>query len=155
MRRVFFSFHYVRDCWSVSQVRNSWLGNPDHEATPFLDKAQWEQVKRNGDQAIKRWIDNQLNGTSVTVVLIGPETLNRRWVRYEIDQSLHQRMGLIGVTLENMRQSDQRIDAWNRYASYGPFIQAKQTHPIYSWTADDGRQNLGRWIEQAALAAGR
>jgi len=35
-----------------------------------MDKAEWESIKRTGTQAIEKWIDKQLNGTSVTVVLI-------------------------------------------------------------------------------------
>lgn len=154
-RRVFFSFHYERDNWSVSQVRNSWLANPVHSAQPFYDHARWEEVKRQGDAAIKRWIDNALTGASVTVVLIGPETLNRRWVRYEIDESLRRNKGLIGVTLEGIRQRDGLPDNWNQYATYGPFDARHQTHPVYSWLAHDGRSNLSNWVSQAARDAGR
>ncbi|MEE9214326.1 MAG: TIR domain-containing protein [Thermodesulfobacteriota bacterium] len=34
----------------------------------FIDSADFETLKRRGDSAIKNWIDNQLKGTSVTVV---------------------------------------------------------------------------------------
>ncbi|MET0103262.1 MAG: TIR domain-containing protein [Sedimenticola sp.] len=70
-RKVFFSFHYQRDVRRVVQVRNSWVVRSKGEAQPFYDKADWETVKRTG---IEKWIDNQLSGTSVTVVLIGNET---------------------------------------------------------------------------------
>ena len=40
------------------------------ETSDFIDAGKWEEVKRGGDEAI-RWIGNQLNGTSVMVVLIG------------------------------------------------------------------------------------
>jgi MTH538 TIR-like domain (DUF1863) len=155
MRRVFFSFHYDRDAWSVAQVRNSWLANPLHETQPFQDRAAWEQVKRRGDLAIKEWIDSQLKGSSVTVVLIGPETLQRRWVRYEIEESLRLKMGLIGVTLEGIKQANQGIDNWTRYQTYGPFDPSKTTHSVYSWIQHEGRQNLGRWIEKAATEVNR
>ena len=87
VRRVFFSFHYERDAWRASQVRNSWVTKPDREAAGFWDAAEWEKVKKQGDAAIKRWIDKGLEGTSVTVVLIGTETCSRKWVRYEIQKS--------------------------------------------------------------------
>lgn len=154
-RRVFFSFHYARDSWSVAQIRNSWVANPLHGAQPYLDKAQWEAIRRQGDASIRRWIDGQMNGTSVTVVLIGPETLHRRWVRYEIDRSQREGKGLLGVTMEGIRQSNGHSDSWNRYAAYGPFIAPNNTAPIYSWIGDGGRANLGRWIEEAARRVGR
>jgi len=31
-RKVFFSFHYERDIWRASIVRNSWVTKPDREA---------------------------------------------------------------------------------------------------------------------------
>ncbi len=70
-RRVFFSFHYDRDVRRVAQIRNSWVVRAGNETQPFVDKAEWESIKRTGSQAIERWIDKQLDGTSVTVVLIG------------------------------------------------------------------------------------
>ena len=154
-RRVFFSFHYQRDSWSVSQVRNSWLANPHHASQPFHDYAAWEQIKKRGEGAVKRWIDDQLVGSSVTVVLIGPETLGRRWVKYEIDESLRLKKGLLGVTLEGMRQRNGMPDIWTHYTAYGPFIRGQQTHPVYSWNNDNGRANLATWIEQAARKIGR
>lgn len=155
MRRVFFSFHFARDAWSVGQIRNSWLGNPDHQAQPILDKAAWEQVERRGDAAIQNWIDQQMNGTSVTAVLIGPQTLSRRWVKYEVDQSLKAGKGILGITMENMIQADRTSDVWTQYQTYGPFTGPARTAPVYSWINDNGRQNLSTWVETAARKAGR
>ena len=44
-------------------------------------------MKKQGDRAVKDWIDRQLKNTSVTVVLIGSETSNRPYVQYEIKKS--------------------------------------------------------------------
>ena len=154
-RRVFFSFHYQRDNWSVSQIRNSWLANPYHASQPFYDHAEWEKIQRQGDAAIKRWINDQLSGSSVTVVLAGPQTMGRRWVKYEIDESLRLGKGLIAVTIEGMRQRNGMADVWNEYTAYGPFRHGQQTRPIYSWINDNGRANLPTWIENAARQAGK
>lgn len=102
-RRVFFSFHYEKDIWRASQVRNSWVTKPDREAAGFWDAASWEEIKKKGDEAVKRWIRDQLNGTSVTVVLIGTETSERRYVQYEIEQSWERNNGLIGVYIHNIK----------------------------------------------------
>jgi len=80
-RRVFFSFHYQDDIWRVSQIRNSRV-TKDWEANTFLDAASWESVRRKGEPAVKSWIDRQLDGTGVTVVLIGTQTADRRYVQY-------------------------------------------------------------------------
>jgi hypothetical protein len=54
------------------------------ETAGFVDAAEFERLKRS-PSGIKRWIDGQLQGTSVTVVLVGQATCSSDWVRYEID----------------------------------------------------------------------
>jgi len=156
-RRVFFSFHHDRDVFRVGQIRNAWVVTG--EAAPLLDHAAWETVKRQGDAAIKNWIDNQLHGASVTCVLIGAETANRPWVQYEIRKSLQDGKGLLGVTVHNMKSIDQKTD----YAGANPFSLVKLTDgtllsqhvSIYDWVQHDGRNNIGSWIEAAAKQFGR
>jgi hypothetical protein len=108
-RKVFFSFHYARDAWRVAQVRNSNVIT-NLEKSPFYDKAEWESIKRNGDQAVKNWIDKQLAGTSVTVVLIGKETASRRWVKYEIQKSIELGKGLLGVHISGIKDQNGDTD---------------------------------------------
>ena len=76
-RRAFFSFHHGRDSWRIGQVRNCWVTKPDRESAGFWDAAEWEEVKLKTPEVIRKWIDKQLEGTSVTVVLIGAETSTR------------------------------------------------------------------------------
>lgn len=54
-RKIFFSFHFDRDAWRAGQVRNSDL-IPNEDEYGFIDSADWEEVKRNGVDSIKRWI---------------------------------------------------------------------------------------------------
>lgn len=157
-RKVFFSFHYANDIWRVSQIRKSWTIRPQGDAQPFLDKAEWEKVKKN--RGIQSWIDEQLKGCGVTCILFGEETANRPWVKYELEQSHLNKKGLFGISLEGM------LDSSNRQARRGknPFenftiIESGQRlseiYPIYRWIADDGRANIPEWVEKAAKAAGR
>ena len=83
-RRTFFSFKY-KDVSRAMVVRNSWVAQ-GKESAGFADAADFEKLKKQGDAAIQRWIDNQLNGTSVTVVLVGQHTCSSRWVKYEIEK---------------------------------------------------------------------
>lgn len=141
-RKVFFSFHFARDSWRVGQVRNSHvLGG--FEKTPFYDKADWEALKKKGDPAVQRWIDDQLKGTSVTVVLIGRETSTRRWVKYEIKQSIALGRGLLGIDITKIKDSNGLTDETG--ASPLP-----AGYPYYAWNNDNGRENLGAWIDDAA-----
>ena len=97
-RRVFFSFEYEHDVSRAFVVRNSWV-IPGKEAAGFVDSADFEKVKKRGNQAVERWIDNQLVGTSVTVVLVGSHTCDSKWVRYEIEKSKKRNNGLLGTHL--------------------------------------------------------
>src|SRR5487761_1557391 len=97
-RRVFFSFHYKEDVWRASNVRNS--GQLDARAAAgWNDASLWEKTKRDGDAAVRRLIDDGLEGTSVTAVLIGAHTAGRQWVTYEITKSIERGNGLIGVRI--------------------------------------------------------
>lgn len=158
-RRVFFSFHYDNDISRVMIVRNSWV-TQGKEAAGFVDKVAFEQIKRQGDTAVHRWIDKQLEGTSVTVVLIGSETLNRPFVQYEIFQSWHRGNAIIGVHINNIK------DIWTsnvssignthtvigHYSDNSPVYFDKICDGVYDYMLQDGYTNLGTWIESAAKA---
>jgi hypothetical protein len=158
-RRVFFSFHYERDVWRAGQVRNSWVTKEDREAAGFWDSAAWEEVKKKGTAAVEKWIDDQLKGTSVTVVLIGAETSTREYVGYEIKQSHIKKNGMLGIYIHNLKDSNQKTDT----KGANPFDNRTFKdadgniiiYPTYDWVNDDGYHKIGDWIEAAAKKAGR
>lgn len=155
-RRVFFSFHYERDVWRASQVRNSWVTKPDREAAGFWDAAEWEEVRRKGDEATRRWIDRQLERTSVTIVLIGAKTSSRKWVRYEIQRSYEKGNGVIGIYIHNLKDRERNTDKKGDI-DFGKIDghDFSELYPTYDWVEGDGYENLADWIEVAALVAGR
>jgi len=159
-RRVFFSFHYERDAWRAGQVRNSWVTR-DRESAGFWDAASWQEVKKKGDDAIERWIDRELNGTSVTVVLIGAETADRKYVGYEIKESYRKGNGIIGVHIHSIKDSTGNTDLRGKNPLANWLVETDQEkiylsdlYPTYDWVNDNGYTNLGNWIEAAAKKAG-
>ena len=144
-RRVFFSFEYS-DVSRAMVVRNSWV-TQERKAAGFIDAAAFETLKKTGDAAIKAWIDSQLNGTSVTVVLVGSGTCNSRWVKYEIEKSEAIGNGLIGIDISKIKDLN-----GNTTERCG---QIPKGYEFYYWNKNDGYHNLGDWIEKAAKAAGR
>ena len=146
-RKIFFSFHYSRDVQRVATVRKSnAIGS--FEQSPFYDKAEWQSIKQLGDQAVKRWIDKQLSGTSVTVALIGTETYRRPWVKYEIAKSIEFGKGMIGVHINGIKDwSGKTEDLGQSPLPLG--------YPVYKWNADNGAVRLAEWVERAAIKAGR
>lgn len=145
-RRVFFSFKY-EDVSRAMVVRNSWVTKGGQQAAGFVDAADFEKIKRQGDAAIKRWIDNQLDGTSVTVVLVGQDTCNSRWVNYEIQKSIEIGNGLLGIDISKIK--DLKGNTAERCG------QLPKGYPFYLWFKEDGYNNLSKWVEKAAQAAGR
>ena len=158
-RKIFFSFHYERDVRRVVQVRNSWVVRAKGEAQPVYDKAQWETIKRTG---VERWIENQLSGTSVTVVLIGAKTYDRQWVRHEVKRSYELGKGILGIHIHNIRdpivgtdvKGRNPLDYWS-VKKGGIDAHFSTLYKTYDWITDDGYNNLAKWIENAAKAADR
>lgn len=154
-RRVFFSFHYGNDVFRVNQVRNSWV-TQGKQVAGFIDKAEFEKIEKSGQKAIENWIDNQLEGTSVTVVLIGEKTLERQYVQYEICQSLNRGNAVIGVQIHSIPSITGFCNAGNcntvvAHNNDKSFRFCDIADGIYNYKTQDGYHNLGKWIEAAAL----
>lgn len=145
-RRVFFSFKYKQDVSRAMVVRNSWV-TQGKEAAGFIDAADFEKLEKEGDNAIKNWIDRQLNGTSVTVILVGEKTCASRWVRYEIEKSIGIGNGLLGIDISKIK--DLQGNTTERCG------KLPKDYDFYLWFKDDGYKNMGDWIEKAAKQVGR
>ena len=124
-RKVFYSFHFDGDCWRTSQVRNAGIV----EGNQPVSGNTWEAIKRGGDAAIKKWIDEQLGGKSCAVVLIGNATAGRPWINYEIVKAWNSEKGLVGIYIHNLKDS-----AGKR--------SVKGSNPFAGFTLNDGKERL-------------
>jgi hypothetical protein len=161
-RKVFFSFHYERDVWRSSIIRNSDRVKQEADERGFIDAAQWEEIKKGGDLAVKRWINSQLDGTTVTTVLIGAETSTRPWVRYEIQKSYERGNALLGIYIHNIKNTKQEKDVIGSidFGVIGKNVAGKEVRfndvaPIYDWVSNNGYENFPTWVETVAIAAGK
>ena len=66
---MFFSFK-DKDTYRTRDVNKSWVSERKI-ATGFFNTVEFEKIKKNDDSSIKNWINYQLEGTSVTVILVG------------------------------------------------------------------------------------
>ena len=118
-RQIFYSFHYRPDCWRTSQVRNIGVVEGNKPATDN----DWEKITSAGDDAIKKWINGQMNYRSCTVVLIGNKTADRKWINYEIIRSWNKGMGVVGIYIHGLKNKDGHISLKGNnpfdYISYG------------------------------------
>lgn len=143
-------------------IRNSWV-TQDRESAGFYDSAEFEKVKRTGTANVHRWINEQMENTSVTVVLIGSQTLSRPFVQYEICHSLARGNALIGVYVNHIKdmrtgftsmgQSSHMIIG--QYDNGRPAYFDEVCDGIYDYVYDNGYDNLGNWIEAAARQHGK
>ena len=158
-RKIFQSFRYSYDWWRVETLGQ--IGSI--EGQPLLDRNGWERVKRNGDAAIKRWIDGQMRGRSCVVVLIGTATAGRKWVNYEMKKGWEDGKGVVGVHIHGLKNSKgkQNTKGPNPLASVsvqtkaGPKLLSKvvKTYdpPFQSSTSvySHIKNNIEDWIEEA------
>jgi hypothetical protein len=156
-RRAFYTFYYIPDNWRASLVRNMGVieGNQ-----PASDN-DWETVKAGGDTAIKKWIDDQMYGKSVAIVLVGTNTAGRKWINYEIVSAWDNRKGVLGINVHNLKDSDGNQSSAGAnpfdYITIGgttnklsslvktynpPYSESKQ---VYNYI----NNNLAAWIEDA------
>lgn len=161
-RKVFFSFYYKGDIRRVVQVRNSWRIRSQGDTQPFLDRAEWESLKRNNPKNIESWIERQLAGSSVTAVLYGTDTYSRPWVRHELLRSYQEGKGILAIAIHNVRDPQlgtsspgQNPLSYVNVNVNGRSVALSSLYRTYDYVRDDGYNNMSRWIEEAATQAGR
>ena len=119
----------------------------------------WETITKGGEQAIEKWINDQLKGCSCTIVLVGQNTANRKWINYEIVRSWNGRMGVVGIRIHGLENSE----GWKASAGANPFDyitlgerklsaivkcynpKGSNSQERYSWI----RQHLANAVEEA------
>ncbi len=145
-RRTFFSFHY-KHVWKVNHIR-SMTNIIGTAAAGFQDASLWEEAKKKGVAEIKRMIDKGLENTSVTVVCVTYGSKDRKYIDYEIQQSLKRGNGLVAVQIHHFK--DQKQNTGKPGAI--PKGVKENGFKAYKYT---NKEALARWIEEAAILAGR
>lgn len=100
-RRCFYSFHYQPDNWRASSVRQ--IGAIEGNQ-PASDN-DWESISTgaNHDARIERWIVDQMNGRTCTIVLVGQGTAKRKWINREIIKSWNDGLGVVGIRIHGLK----------------------------------------------------
>jgi len=127
---------------------------------PISDN-DWESITTGGDKAIQKWIDDQLQGKSCTIVLIGENTAGRKWIKYEIEKSWNDGKGLLGIYIHNLKNSD----GYQANKGGNPFDDftmkrddnklssiVKSYDPPYfisTYVYDHIKKNIANWVEEA------
>lgn len=154
-RKVFLSFHYKPDSWRVSQIKS--IGKI--EGAPLLSSNSWEEVKRGGDNAVEKWISDNMKGRSCLIVLIGEKTANRKWINYEIKKAWREGKGVLGIYIHKLQDRDKNQankgkNPFDAFKVNGKLMSTivKSYDSSYSssqYVYSDIQENIDNWIEEA------
>lgn len=137
-------------------VRN--MGKVDNSST-FSDN-DWEEVRYKIDAKIKEWIDGQMAMRSCLVVLVGYETSQRKWVKYEIEKAMELHKGIVGIRINRLKDSNGEQDPngsnpfYNVYTNSGHRLSNyvklyESPYSSSSYVYDDINGNIEDLVENA------
>jgi hypothetical protein len=153
---VFYSFHFDNDVFRVQQIRNMGVVEGDEP----VSANDWESIKRKGDSAVERWIDDNMKYRRCVIVLIGSETASRQWVKYEIKKAWQERRGLFGIYIHNLKcprngtctKGNNPFDNWN-IGSQSLSTMVPCYNPNGGDAYTDIRAHLEGWVASAITRA--
>ena len=156
-RYIFPSFRW-EDAWLVNQIVNLpfVIGTTEIQ---FRNGVPPEEV-HSSDDAIRRWIQNSMDGCTCLILFVGEETYKSDWVAYELELARKRSIGRIIVYLDGMKRKDGSIchRGPDPYAYRGMYTSNSPNAYIikqYSWVQNDGINNIGQWIEDACQRASK
>lgn len=151
-RRVFYSFHFDKDVMRVHQIRN--IGALEDNKPVSVN--EWEQVKRGGDSAVEKWIDENMKYKNCVVVLVGEETAQRPWVKYEIKKAWNERRGLVGIYIHNLKcprngYGRQGVNPFGQFTVGGKALSSivRCYNPSSYDAYGDVKNNIEKLVEEA------
>lgn len=132
-RRIFISFDHA----DTLQV-NGFLGlRQILDNFEFYNHKLDHRINSSDTEYVRRVIrEEYIRPASVTVVLIGNTTAESPWVRWEIEESIRQGKGLLGIRLKE---------------TWGPVPQGIPANAVGGWEPD----KFASWIEWAFQQSSR
>jgi hypothetical protein len=119
----------------------------DREICGYYDASIWESARKQGDVALKRLINDGLDKTSNTCVLVGSQTYDRPWVRYELLKSFKKGNHIFGVHINSIKAKDGQTKSKgaNPLEYVGvTFSESGLTATLWEKTAD-------KWVEYSEI----
>jgi len=150
-RQVFYSFHFDNDVMRVQQVRN--IGAIEDNKPVSVN--EWEKIRKS-DDSIKKWIADNMDHRSCVVVLVGKDTANRPWVKYEIKKAWKDEKGLVGIYIHNLKdprdgKSSKGTNPFEQFTVGEKSLSSivKCYNPDSDDAYNDIKNNLEDWVEEA------
>lgn len=97
-RRIFISYQHGDRMKAKGFNLLRWNKNVDFE---FVGRHLLDPLDSKNENYITQKVNEQLTGTSVTVVLLGYKTEDSKWVQWEIEQSVEKKNGIVAIKLSD------------------------------------------------------
>lgn len=153
-KKVFFSYFYEKDGKRVDDIRGMGLTRDIKPAS----NEDWNEICRQGDSTIQKWIDDNMRDAEVVVVFIGDETANRKWIMYEIEKAWNEKKGLLGIYIHNMDDpsTGKCLKGKNPFTKFTMNRDGKKLRSVIKCYDPDPNdayncilENIESWIEDA------
>lgn len=137
---VFISYHYDSDNKIAKQITD--IINTD-KMSSFT--AVRENIKETDEKIIKDWINNEIQKTKITILLISSQTLNRDYVKYELSSSLSNKNVIIPILIDSKENAFTQKDINNIEKKLKKEFN-NRILKIKKWFHDNGKENLLWWL---------
>ena len=138
-KKIYFCFT-MEDVSRAVVVKNYWESEANGNSE-FTNPIELMNLEKQGVDAVKHRIIEQLEGTNVTVVLVGKETCTDPWVRFAIEKSIEKGNGLLGIDISKIKDLQGNTSE--------PCGMIPEGYPFYYWNMEDGKTNIIEWIENS------
>ena len=149
-QKVFLSYHHDDQRWKDKFVK--WFG--DDIVDESVEYGDIDNENRTLEAILQEIREDYISDATVTVVLIGPCTWQRKYVDWEIVSSLRDtrsnpRCGLMGILLPNHPDARKgKYDPRRVPPRLADNVHGKDPYAkIYDWTSD-GR-TMRSWVDEA------
>ncbi len=109
-RKAYFAFRF-QDIMRVNNVRKAWcIAHPESSfLRSFYDRSIWGKSKAREPDALKALMRGAVVHSSAICVLIGTNTWQGRWVKYEIARAIIDERGLLAVHINGLNHIERKM----------------------------------------------
>ena len=153
-RKVYFAFRF-RDIMRVNNVRNACcIDHPNSAQTrSFYDRSIWGGSSPKTDEGLKDLMRRGVEFSSAVCVLVGSDTWDGRWVKYEIARSVVDKKALLAVHINGLNHVDTQapsLRGYNPLHCLGIFHSPNGAYYLYEKVPDVVDPQTGtlgwRWV---------
>ena len=107
-----------------------------------------ESEKIKDAEIIKNWVDEEIKRTRITILLISAETLDRKYVSYELSKSLLNGNSIIPILIDSEENAFNE-DGINSVKQKLDVELSGRNLKIRKWFQENGKENILRWLNEA------